>query len=362
LGTPILLSCCGATVCVNHVEEDQSEIYECPLCLTSHDMQSKQFATNKVAEDLLKMEIEQLSFGLVYEEAEKECNTLRSSLRKLSDLTNDPKFYIYEVVSKLKNKVDLRREELKVDIDKLSNTMIEKLKTFERECYENLNDLRIQSLITTIESLVDLTQSNLNELDNGLKRLVIDEPKWKETQLNAKTMDVSVLGYLEQLKADLLMNKQWTHKVTLKLNEAFSSELILFENKETIEFELKDFGKIFNQSKETNTVESKKYLFSNNKWSIVAQTVKYGDEYVLGIALICELNSCPVRVYSNVYIASEAASRKKLSIGFLRDCINTTQRVATKRALYSIKTIMDADYGLYDAENDKVTIKAEFYC
>ena len=57
-------------------------------------------------------------------------------------IKNDPEMRINSVISDLRNKVDLRREELKSEIDLEATKMIEKLDEFEKECKSNIPSIK----------------------------------------------------------------------------------------------------------------------------------------------------------------------------------------------------------------------------
>ena len=74
--------------------------------------------------------------------------------------------------------------------------------------------------------------------------------------------------------------------VNLLLNEFY----LLFRNKNSIEFELINFNKVFNQGKEALQVWSPKYKFGEYDWSISGYAIKNpyeNNEFWFLIALRC---------------------------------------------------------------------------
>jgi hypothetical protein len=117
-GTPINLSCCDATICSEHVqyrtvkvnESKSIQVFECELCQCSHNMRNKRFPVNKSVEKILQLKFEQIYLSEAYENAKKEILNLESSLKKISDMVQDPKNFIFEQVSELRRQVDIGRE------------------------------------------------------------------------------------------------------------------------------------------------------------------------------------------------------------------------------------------------------------
>ena len=236
--TPIVLSCCDATICSHHVntlnasmdENETSKVtYECELCFFLHNMANKRFPTNKVVEKLLRMKFDKLEFGKTHENASEECENLEFTLNDLDLICKDPKNFIYEHVAHLKRLVDLRKERLKLEIDALSDVMIVRLETFQKECYENLERIYIKEMLNEAGSALSETQAKLNDWKNELELLVINEAKWKEIHKEAKELDIKLMKHVVGAKEDLLMHKIWSHSNNPDLAKNFSQELIVFD-------------------------------------------------------------------------------------------------------------------------------------
>lgn len=61
-------------------------------------------------------------------------------LERFYAIKNDPETRIHSVISELRNEIDLRREELKCEIDKNALNAIQKLDDFEKECKSSINN------------------------------------------------------------------------------------------------------------------------------------------------------------------------------------------------------------------------------
>ena len=83
----------------------------------------------------------------------------------------------------------------------------------------------------------------------------------------------------------------------------------LIRKANTIEFELKNFSKVFNQNKETALISSPEYKFDAYDWSIVANVVdkKPDNKFTLLTYLQCKSddeNNFPVKVLMNLFISN----------------------------------------------------------
>ena len=145
---PITLSC-GDTICKHHIEElvsgKASNKFLCPLC--DKEILNQDFTVNKIIQDLIQVEFHEFKLNPKYENI---FQSLKMEIRNLETILRDPQNCIYEEMSELKRQVDLEKESLKSEIDKLADGLIQQLETYEDrfkseyktkvdfDCYNNL--------------------------------------------------------------------------------------------------------------------------------------------------------------------------------------------------------------------------------
>ena len=141
LKMPVLLPC-GHCICRQHVteavEKSMTRQIECAICSEFFDIHENGFPRNRSLESLLEKNIEKLDLGEEYNSAVDKCNLFSDLLDDFNRIRNDPGMRIHSVISDLKNKIDLRREELKNEIDQEALKMIEKLDEYEKECKDSI--------------------------------------------------------------------------------------------------------------------------------------------------------------------------------------------------------------------------------
>lgn len=134
LTTPVFLPC-GHSICYYHIEESREKnILLCVICNEHFDIPSNGFPPARALESLLKKNIQNIDLGEEYNSARDKCSVFGDLLDRFNKIKSDPEMRISEVISDLKNKLDLRREEMKQKIDQEALGMIEKLNDFEKEC------------------------------------------------------------------------------------------------------------------------------------------------------------------------------------------------------------------------------------
>ena len=96
---------------------------------------------------------------------------LENMFSELDLLKNDPEYFIFEYISNIKHQIDVRREELKKDVDEMSISMINLLDRFRTDCANNLKkDETIKFLQNQFD---DVKQKSSNCLN--ICRLAVDK-------------------------------------------------------------------------------------------------------------------------------------------------------------------------------------------
>jgi hypothetical protein len=235
-GTPINLSCCDATICSEHVqyrtvkvnESKSIQVFECELCQCSHNMRNKRFPVNKSIEKILQLKFEQIYLSEAYENAKKEILNLESSLKKISDMVQDPKNFIFEQVSEFRRQVDIRREKIKDKFDNICEKMIQKLDHFQKDCYYNIQDITLQE---SNRDLIDEVQSKLDEWNANNKHLLLlsKDTTRKEIELKSIDLDIKLHERIKEIESKLLMDQTWIYFEDNKFIDQLDNELIKFE-------------------------------------------------------------------------------------------------------------------------------------
>lgn len=354
-GVPIILSCCGETICSIHLDEINSnnkrKLFNCPCCETEHDMENKKFVTNKAVEQLTNSKF---NFGDVYEKAEKECKKLNKTIEKLNHLKTDPKNFVFEYISKLKNQVDLRKEKLKEEIEELSDQMIKKLEDFEKECYENLVK---QKLAEKNDALLKKAQKNIGQWYEDSKLMSLTESQRKEIICNAKKIDIELQNVKQNLEKNLLMNKIIIAKHEIdNVSEKFSNELISYQRKFKIGASLKG-SRILNQL-EDHFYESRSYPESGFNWNIYAEI----KDSKFGLYLNCTARNdahFPVYIHAILSVVNQNDPRETISETF--DCCFRESDIYGFPEMIDVTEFLDINNGFYDSTADYVKVRAEFY-
>ena len=218
LKAPVFLPC-GHSICKHHVEEmeennNKRRKIECSNCSETHEIPHNGFVPNRALDHLMKIKIDKLDLGEEYNSAFDKFSRFADLLENFNNAKSNPAMKIHTILSNLRNKVDLRREELKQEIDKEALKLIEKIDEFEKECKASKSIKSDSSLDNKIgEWRNDIEQSRL-----VLSTLERNTKKWNE-------ISNKMSSHLKELQSEFI---NFNENLFLnRLNEFIYSELKL---------------------------------------------------------------------------------------------------------------------------------------
>lgn len=158
-----------------------------------------------------------------YLSALNTCNELEKDVNLLESLRSNPAKYVEEYFSDISNKIDVRREEIKLELEKESENLYDKIKQFNFECMKLLN--------------LDKKDAN-NEIarkllcwKNLLEKQELDPKNWQFIENSANESCLLVKRELNSLKKKILQNKKFEFNTNKSLSEIinliFKGEIIL---------------------------------------------------------------------------------------------------------------------------------------
>ena len=208
--SPVFLLC-GHSICKHHVDEVLKDInndienreIECLICQRFHRIsESVVFTPNKTIESLIEKNMDKINLGEEYKSAVDRCNIFGDLLDKFNKIKNDPDMRINTVISELKNKVDLRREELKQEIDKETLKMIDELNEYEKECKLKMklaSNSKLDEKLEGWKNSLKQWQLALSKFDSISHKSVLDESTSKLKDLHSEFLNFDRNLFLNRL-------------------------------------------------------------------------------------------------------------------------------------------------------------------
>ena len=206
---PVVLPC-GDSICKHHVDtKNDYKTIECVLCNEIFDIPTNGFVRNKALEKLLEKDINAIDLGEDYNSAFGKCQQFNDLFEYFNRIKNDPEMRIHSVISELRNKVDLRREELKQDVDKEALKIIEKLDEFKRQCKESIKS------DSKLDEKMKIWETNLKEWNGDLNTFKRNTYTWSnilsQSTSHLKDLQSELIKFNESLFLNRLNEFNWLH-------------------------------------------------------------------------------------------------------------------------------------------------------
>ncbi len=124
---------CGNNVCKSHLDKllkkisKEKSFFQCEICKEEHFIPKKGFKVDKRLQNGLEIQFNTLKLTPIFDECKKVIKTARERVAKIDTLEKNSEGYIYDYFEDIKRQVDIRREDLKMKIDKYSDEVIQSI-------------------------------------------------------------------------------------------------------------------------------------------------------------------------------------------------------------------------------------------
>jgi hypothetical protein len=208
---------CGHSICQKHTITDQWPIL-CHTCEIEHSMPlNGSFPINLALADIINTKIAYLDFGKVHQEAKQSCEHFEEILIEIEQIVKDPYNFTHDLISYLKNEVQLKGESAILKISEKMHRIISELDEYDIELKNSF------SLGKNSKNLANENEMGRNELNKWLAALneiaVVDETKWKGIQSEVEKAIESFESKLAEFKIDLF--PQSFHEFRIDIEKEF---------------------------------------------------------------------------------------------------------------------------------------------
>ena len=205
---PIVLAC-GSVVCKSHTafleNKCNEKVFNCGLCNDTHSIPENGFVVNKRIQNLLTIELNALKVlnkvkSPVFNDCKNEIKKAEEQIATIEPLEKNSELYIYEYFEDIKRQVDLRREKLKLEIDKSSDNLIGSIETTQRSL---INFSKSKPASANIEKVKD----DMNELIKQLDTLEFNDDKLKNIKKSFFDINLEFQRTIDNFNISLLGKK-----------------------------------------------------------------------------------------------------------------------------------------------------------
>ena len=221
---PIALTCCGESMCKQHINEllsiDDSNTFSCPFCDKQNPNQN--IEVSKTIQYLIDIEAHKFTIDPKYE---RVLNNFKTEIRNLERILNEPESFIKEKINQLKVQVDLDREKTKSEIDRLADDMIKQLEAFDKQFIEEYNDSYVD--LKYFISIFVTSNQQLADYEKFLSLLSTKAEERVKKRKESENLITNLQSNIEELKENLFSNISITYKpVKNKIQDLYGKLII----------------------------------------------------------------------------------------------------------------------------------------
>jgi len=207
LVVPVTLPC-GYSVCKRHLDEKLESSskkikLDCELCEEKHFIPENGFAINKRIQNALNIKLNSLKLNPVYDECKQEINDAENNIQNIENLDKDPENYIFDYFEELKRQVDLRREQLKLQLDNSSDEIIQSIESAKENC------IKLSKETIKISTEIEKSKEELTELVGRFDTFEIDNEKFEEIRESLTVLNEDLTRKLEEFKESIIGDKNY---------------------------------------------------------------------------------------------------------------------------------------------------------
>ena len=184
---------CGNNVCKKHLDEllknlpKETNSFKCEVCHDEHFVPTKGFAINKRMQQGLEIEFNTLKLTPAYDECKVEIQKANENVDKIESLMRNSESYVYEYFEDIKRQVDIRRKNLKGEIDKYTEELIQSIER------EKLNYASLSKEVNEVSTNIDRSKQKLDGFIKQFDTFDINDKKFKEIKNSVSMLIVIII-------------------------------------------------------------------------------------------------------------------------------------------------------------------------
>jgi len=213
---------CGNSICKKHLPEkvliegsyNSEKSFKCGICMIEHAVPKEGIVINRHIQNALDIEFSTLKLNPVYEECKKLIIEAQSSLARIEVLDKDPESFLYEYFEDIKRKVDLRREDLKLKINKWSDDIIYSIEKTKASC------VKLSKTVDRLTIEIEKSKQELNILIERFDTFDIDDKR--DIKNSVLLINKRLTKIADQNRYSLKGNKDYSFEFkAIQINEVF---------------------------------------------------------------------------------------------------------------------------------------------
>ncbi len=147
--------------------------------------------------------IKNLDFGSIYKRTKDSLIELAIRIADLKTILDDPEYVIDRCFTKLRNEIDLEKEEFSYRVEKHFQVLIDEVNMMESICKNES-----KSIVEKSCDFKEITNKN-KYLKEELNKPKIDFAKWKEIGLESEENTINLKRLVQNIQDDLIKNNRY---------------------------------------------------------------------------------------------------------------------------------------------------------
>jgi len=203
---------CGNNVCKSHFDEllkntsKEKSFFQCEICQEEHYIPKSGFKIDKRLQNGLEIQLNTLKLTPIFDECKTEISKAHVKVAQIETLEKDSEGYIYEYFEDIKRKVDIRREDLKMKIDKYSDEVIQSIERTQ------LNYIKISKQVNQISTDIEQSKKELEEYEKRFDTFEIDEKKFEVIKQGVVDVNGKFDKIIPYYNKALIGNKEYSFR------------------------------------------------------------------------------------------------------------------------------------------------------
>jgi DNA repair ATPase RecN len=139
----------------------------------------------------------------MFEGCKKKLENAKENVIKIELLERNAENYIYDYFEEIKRQVDIRREELKLEIDNYSDEIIKSVELNQK------NFIKLSKEVNQITENIEKSKKELDELTSRFDTLEFNGKKFEDIKASVKVVNQEFNKILAEYQDSLINNKKY---------------------------------------------------------------------------------------------------------------------------------------------------------
>lgn len=205
INSPVIFPC-GHSICKHHAQSRSNNMIRCEKCGKDHSIPSDGFPNNESLASIIDTQVYDINLGEAYEQAKSDCLPLESLINQVNLFLADPSYQTREEIDEMRNRIFIKREELKQEIDNETEKLIDKLNQYVKRLSAQLDETEFKKCSSKLDSISREANIKLGQFKKQLDLFSLDVKKWESITDQVANEKKKLSDQLKSVRQLLIMS------------------------------------------------------------------------------------------------------------------------------------------------------------